>query len=65
MPRDLLREERKVEPCARGYLAGASSSPRVNKRELLYRYEVKSSLIRNVQITEDGFTVQDKVFNNF
>ena len=28
-------------------------------------YEVKSSLIRNVQITEDGFTVQDKVFNNF
>ena len=22
-------------------------------------------LIRNVQITEDGFTVQDKVFNNF
>ena len=32
---------------------------------LLHGYEVKSSLIRNVQITEYGFTVQDKVFNNF
>ena len=30
----------------------------------LLLYEVKSSLIRNVQITEHGFTVQDKVFNN-